>query len=119
MNLVIQTKNDSISATLMRTSFSVACAFAIVIGTCIGCNATDKEESTKSSLQASAAQIEPNTEKAQYLYMAVCITKEAHEGNEYVLTKWLDSKDKALMYGREHGRKRKGHVIVYRTRAKP
>jgi hypothetical protein len=102
----------------MCKSFSLACLLVVLIVAFIGCSATDKtEEATQSSPEAKAANVEPETEQKQY--QAVCVSKEAHEGNEYILTKWLDDKDKALMYGREHSRKKKGHDVIYRERIKP
>ncbi len=102
----------------MCKSFSITCLFVLLIAAFIGCNATDKtEEAAYSSLQTKAANAEPKAEQKQY--QAVCITKEEHDGNEYILTKWLDSKEKAHMYGGEHSRKRKGHNVIYRERVKP
>ncbi len=102
----------------MYKSFFVTCLFVLLIGAFIGCNATNNtEEQAKSSLETKAANAEPKTEQKQY--QAVCMTKEAHDGNEYILTKWLDSKEKAQMYGGEHSRKRKGHNVIYRERIKP
>ena len=101
----------------MRKSFSVTCLFVLMVSVCISCQAPDKkdastatEEKTKSSLQTSAAPIEPKSEGKQYQYRAVCGEKEAHGGNEYVLSKWLDSREEASSYGQYHGNhKAKGH----------
>jgi len=104
----------------MRKSLAIFCSFVLLIGALLGCNATDKtEEAANSSAPSNAANAAPLEEKTPQQYMAVCITKEAHEGNEYVLTKWLDTKYKAEVYGREHARKRKGHEVVYKERVKP
>jgi hypothetical protein len=98
--------------------FSSVCLLVVLIVAFIGCSATDKtEETTQSSTEAKAANGGQKAEQKQY--QAVCVTKEEHEGNEYILTKWLDDKDKALMYGQEHSRKRKGHNVIYRERIKP
>jgi len=107
----------------MRKSFSVACLFVLVIGAFIGCKATDKtEEAANSSLQPNAVPqsgTASEPEKTPRQYMAVCLTKEEHEGYEYILTKWLDTKYNAQIYGREHARKKKGHNVVYNERVKP
>jgi hypothetical protein len=102
----------------MRKSFFVNCLLIPLIAVLIGCKATDKTEETTTSSQTNTANVEPKPEGQQIQYMAVC-TDTSHGGNEYVLTKWLDSKDKALVYGREHERKRKGHVVKYNERVKP
>jgi len=104
----------------MHKSFAFACLFVLLIGAFIGCKATDKtEEATNSSLQPNAANAAPEPEKTPRQYMAVCLTKEEHEGYEYILTKWLDTKYNAQIYGREHARKKKGHNVVYNERVKP
>ena len=101
----------------MCKSFSINWLFILLIGAFVGCNSADKtQEATNSPLQTNAANA---ASQPQHQYMAVCMTKEEHDGNEYILTKWLDSKNKALMYGREHSRKRKGHNVVYKERVKP
>ena len=104
----------------MHKSFSVTCLFVLMIGAFIGCKATDKEEATKSSLQTNAANVEPKPEGKPIQYRAVCTEKEAHGGNEQMLTKWLDSRNKAEDYGREHGDfKYKGHRWIIEERVKP
>jgi len=103
----------------MRKSFSVTCLFVLMVSVFIGCKATDKTEETTKSSQTNTANVEPKPEGQQIQYMAVCTDKEVHGGNDYVLTKWLDSKDKAVVYGREHERKNKGHVVKYNERVKP
>jgi len=100
----------------MHKPFVLACLLFILPG----CNRSDE---TPKAAHSSAASDSANAtlpgEALPYQYMAVCTTKEAHEGNEYVLTKWLDSKYKAEVYGREHSRKRKGHEVIYKERVKP
>ena len=52
-------------------------------------------------------------------YRAVCTEVAAHGGN-YVLSKWLDVKDKALALGEYHSNfKEKGHRVIYEERVKP
>jgi len=87
----------------MCKSFTSACLLFLLLGAAYGCKSPDNAQA--------------NGEQKQY--QAVCLSKEAHEGNEYILTKWLDSKTKAQMYGGEHARKKKGHNVVYRERLKP
>ena len=107
----------------MRKSFPVTCWFVLMVGVFIGCTATDKKdastvtkEATKSSLQTSAA----NPEGKQYQYRAVCIEKEAHGGNEQVLSTWLDSRNEANKLAQYHGDfKEKGHRWRIDERVKP
>lgn len=104
----------------MCKSFSVSCFLFFLISAFIGCTANNKTEetATKSSLENKTANAsKPEVEQKQY--QAVCITKGQHEGNEYILTKWLDSEVKARMYGGEHQRKKKAHNVIYRERIKP
>ncbi len=104
----------------MRKSSSVVCSFALMIGVLIGCNATDKpEEAAKPSLQTNAATVEPKPGE-QYQYRAVCIEKEQHGGNEQVLSKWFDRREKADELGKYHGDfKYKGHRWRIDERIKP
>jgi len=83
----------------MRVTLQILCV-AVIAHLTIGCGSSGKEEPSDTQ------------------FMAVCITKQEHEGNEYVLTRWLNSKEKALVYGREHSRKKKGHEVIYRERPK-
>ena len=50
-------------------------------------------------------------------YRAVCTEKAAHGGTEYVLSRWLDTRDKALALGEYHSNfKDKGHRVRYEER---
>ena len=50
-------------------------------------------------------------------YRAVCTEKAAHGGTEYVLSRWLDTRDKALALGEYHSNfKEKGHSVRYEER---
>lgn len=102
----------------MCKSFSAACLVALTMCMLVGCNAAGKDKAAKSSLPADAVQLERKPGEEHIQYMAVCTTKQSHEGYEYILTKWLDSKDKAMVYGKEHARKKIGHVVVYNERMK-
>ena len=93
--------------------FVSLCLFLLAFGGGAGCDEAKKMEPG----QSDTATNETKSESKQY--MAVCTTRVEHEGNEYILTRWVDSKDKALVYGREHSRKKKGHVVIYRERDKP
>jgi hypothetical protein len=95
----------------MCKSFSIACFFVLMIGVLIGCQSGDKtEQASQSSLQTNGANVEPKADAAQHQYRALCIEKEQHGGNEYVLSKWMDSRDKANELGQYHGDfKYKGH----------
>jgi hypothetical protein len=53
-------------------------------------------------------------------YRAVCTEKTAHGGNEYVLSRWLDARDKAMDLGEYHSNfKEKGHRVRYEERVRP
>jgi hypothetical protein len=103
----------------MRKSISVTCLFILVIGVLIGCQSADKKnETSSSSFQANAANAAPPAGEKQY--RAVCIEKAEHGGNEYVLSKWMDNKDKANELGQYHGDfKYKGHRWRIDERVKP
>ena len=78
----------------MRRSFTFACLIALTIGISVGCRA--------------AATVETSSEGKQF--RAVCSEKAMHGGNEQVLSKWLDEKDKAVALGEYHSNfKDKGH----------
>ena len=111
----------------MHKSFSVTCLFVLIVAVCVGCQAPDKkdastvtEEKTKSSLQTSATHVDPKADGKQHQYRSVCIEKEEHGGNEYVLSKWLDSRDQANGFGQYHGDfKYKGHRWRIEERVAP
>lgn len=90
-----------------------------MVGIFMGCTAKDKtEEATNSSLQTNAASIEPKSDGKQY--RAVCVEKAEHGGNEYVLSKWFDNREKADELGKYHGDfKYKGHAWRIDERVKP
>lgn len=53
-------------------------------------------------------------------YRAVCSEAAAHGGTPYVLSRWLDVKDKALALGEYHSNfKEKGHRVIYEERDRP
>jgi hypothetical protein len=99
----------------------------LLVGGLMGCQAPDKQEAstataaaTKSSPRSSAAQAGPTATGTSYQYRAVCIEKDAHGGHEYVLSKWLDSREQADGFGQYHGDfKEKGHRWRIDERVKP
>ena len=102
----------------MRRSFSVACVLVLMMGVCSGCQATGPEGATQSSPQTNAATVPPSSDGKQY--RVVCLEKAAHGGNEQVLSRWLDSRDKASALGRYHGDfKEKGHRWRLEERVRP
>ena len=105
----------------MRKPFSVACSFVFVIGVLLGCSTTEKtEETAQPSSQTDAANVASNPEAKHLQYRAVCIEKAEHGGNEYVLSKWFDSREKADELGKYHGDfKYKGHAWRIDERVKP
>ncbi|MGH7494258.1 MAG: hypothetical protein ACREOO_17950 [bacterium] len=93
----------------------------LMIGALVGCTNSDKTaEAAKSPPLTNGAGAAPSSEGGQHQYRAVCIEKAEHGGNEYVLSKWLDSREKADELGKYHGDfKYKGHRWRIDERAKP
>lgn len=103
----------------MRKSFSHVCWLAVMIGVFVGCQSTGKNEAANSSPQTNGASVTSKPGE-QHQYRAVCQQKEAHGGNEQVLSKWLDEKEKAEELGKYHSDfKDKGHLVVIEERVKP
>jgi hypothetical protein len=104
----------------MCKTFSATSVLVLIISAFVGCNTTDKAEATKSAVQTNAPNADAKPGEKQHQYRAVCTDKEAHGGNEYVLSRWLDSRDKANELGQYHGDfKYKGHRWRIDERAKP
>ena len=107
----------------MRKVFVTAAAWSVILGT-LGCgmgNAGAPEAgATAPSLEAHAS-AQPGAAGQQLSqYRAVCIETSAHNGKEYVLTRWLDNREKAQEYGDYHGNfKAAGHHWKIEQRAKP
>jgi len=76
----------------------------LLIGISIGCKAAATVDTSSAGKQ----------------YRAVCSEKAMHGGNEQVLSRWLDEKDKAVALGEYHSNfKDKGHRWRLEERAKP
>jgi hypothetical protein len=91
----------------MRKSFSVAYLLLLLSGVWSGCTAAGQDVSTTAS-------------DGLHQYRAVCLEKAAHGGNDQVLSRWLDDKEKAVALGRYHGDfKGKGHNWIIEERVKP
>lgn len=105
----------------MRKPFYLAFLLALMLGVFLGCSSSEKtEEAAQPSVSANGASVAPAAEGKQMQYRAVCIEKQAHAGNEYVLSKWLDDKEKANSFGQYHGDfKEKGHRWRVDERVKP
>jgi hypothetical protein len=95
----------------MRTSLPVACAAVLILGVVTGgCRGTDK------TAAAAATEVSDGIHE----YRAVCTQKEMHGGNEYVLSKWFETRGPARSIGDYHGNfKSKGHQIRIEERVKP
>jgi hypothetical protein len=88
----------------MRRSFTLVCLSGLLIGISIGCKAAATVDTSSAGKQ----------------YRAVCSEKAMHGGNEQVLSRWLDEKDKAVALGEYHSNfKDKGHRWRLEERAKP
>jgi hypothetical protein len=101
----------------MRTSWPVACA-AVVIAAVFsgGCGGTDR---ASAAAPQDAARSMPQGDGV-HQYRAVCTEKALHDGNEYVLTRWLDTRDEARTIGDYHGYfKYRGHEVRIEERTKP
>lgn len=103
----------------MRKSFLFVCSLSLLVGMLIGCTAKEKTEgSGGSSLPANGTAAQPVSDGKQY--RALCVEKAEHGGNEYVLSKWMDSREKADELGKYHGDfKYKGHAWRIEERVKP
>ena len=97
----------------MRTSSSVACAAVLILGIfSSGCSSSEKT--------AAAAGKSPDQGDGIHEYRAVCTEKALHNGDEHVLTKWLEIRDQAKAIGNYHSEfKNKGHQIRIEERIKP
>ncbi len=100
--------------------FALACLLFMAFVALLSCkNSEEKHNATHASAVLDSANAATPEETSSLQYMAVCTTKEEHGGNEYILTKWLDDKHKAEVFGREHLMKKKAHYVIYRTRVRP
>jgi len=99
----------------MRTSWPVACAAVLILGVFSGgCSGADKAAAAADSSKSSALG------DGIHEYRAVCTEKAAHDGSEYVLSKWLETRDAAQSLGDYHGDfKYHGHQIRIEERVKP
>ena len=110
----------------MCQSCSAACLFVLIVGGLSGCSSTDTtgtsgvtRDSNRPSSHADGATSD-QTLGTPFEYRAVCLEREAHGGNEYVLTSWLDTKAKAGELANYHGEfKYKGHRTRIDRRVKP
>jgi hypothetical protein len=94
----------------MRRSWPVTCAAVLILGVFnSGCGATGKTASNSS-----------DQGDGLHEYRAVCTQLALHDGNEIVLTKWLETRAMAKQFGDYHGEfKYKGHVVRIEERVKP
>jgi len=106
----------------MLKSMLVICLSAFLIGVFLGCKTADRADTAKSSDQANGTNGDPKPGDGVegHQYRAVCIEKEAHGGNEQVLSRWLDSREKAYELGNYHSDfKENGHRWKIEDRVKP
>ena len=88
----------------MRRPFLLVFLSAAAIGIAAGCKAAATVDTSSAGKQ----------------FRAVCSEKTMHGGNEQVLSKWLDEKEKAVALGEYHSNfKDKGHRWRLEERAKP
>ena len=97
-------------------SLVAAAGFLLSTGVFIGCNGREKNDSSSRSSVLS----DSSSSGEQRQYRSVCIEKDQHGGTEYVLSRWLESKEKANEFGQYHGDfKYKGHRWRIDERVKP
>ena len=101
----------------MRTSWPAVCAAVLIIGVfSSGCGAGQSAASAATQGASDAA----DKGDGVHEYRAVCTQKAAHDGNEYVLSKWLETPAKAKALGDYHSEfKYKGHSVRIEERVKP
>jgi hypothetical protein len=102
----------------MVTSRPLTCAAILIAAVFVGgCGGTDK--AAAAATPPGAAKLPPQGDGV-HQYRAVCTEKALHDGNEYVLTRWLDTKDEAQAIGDYHGWfKYRGHQVRIEERTKP
>jgi hypothetical protein len=100
----------------MRTSSPAACAAALILAvSSSGCDGSNKAASAATDAGKSSARGD-----GVHQYRAVCTEKALHDGNEYILTSWLDTKEEARTIGDYHGWfKYRGHQVRLDERTKP
>jgi hypothetical protein len=102
----------------MRASWP-AIGAAVLIAAVLsgGCGGSDRAAAATSP--PDAARSTPQGDGV-HQYRAVCTEKALHDGNEYVLTRWLDTRDEARTIGDYHGWfKYRGHQVRIEERTKP
>lgn len=101
----------------MRTSWPVVCAALLILGFLgNGCSASGTSASPAATPDVSALSAEGD---GLHQYRAVCTEKALHDGNEYVLSTWLDTRADAKAIGDYHSDfKYKGHQIRIEERLK-
>ena len=87
----------------------------MVVTACSGTDGTSGSSGQTNPVVSSVAAQESGKQ-----YRAVCLEKASHGGNEYVLSRWLDVRDKAFALGQYHGDfKEKGHRWRLEERVRP
>ena len=94
----------------MRTSLAVACAAVLILGLFTsGCSAGSKAAPSAATENGSNLSAQGD---GIHQYRAVCTEKALHDGNEYVLSTWLETREQAKTVGDYHGEfKYKGHQV--------
>ena len=102
----------------MRTSRPIACAAILILGVFSSeCGASGKSAPSAATEDGSHLTAQGD---GIHQYRAVCTEKALHDGNEYVLSTWLDTRREAKAIGDYHGEfKYKGHKMRIEERVKP
>lgn len=103
----------------MRKQLAFFCLIVLLIAAIMGCQSSSQDETTGTAAPSDTTSI-ASSPGVQQQYRAVCLAKEAHGGNEQVLSKWLDEREKAEALGKYHGDfKNMGHQWKIEMRVKP
>jgi hypothetical protein len=87
----------------------------MTLAACSGSNSTNGSAAETNPVLTTVAAQESGKQ-----YRAVCAEAAMHGGTPYVLSRWLDVKEKAVALGEYHSNfKEKGHRVIYEERAKP
>jgi len=102
----------------MRTSLPAACVAALILAvSSSGCDGSNKAAAAAQPQDAGKSSARGD---GVHQYRAVCTEKALHDGNEYILTSWLDTKEEARTIGDYHGWfKYRGHQVRLDERTKP
>jgi hypothetical protein len=93
-------------------------AFGLLLMALTACGQSNGATST--SADGSSVVTTVAAQESGKQYRAVCSEAAMHGGTPYVLSRWLDVKEKAVALGEYHSNfKEKGHRVIYEERVRP